>query len=123
MPSPPRSELASLVAKLKSQGVTASTLGRENLQHRRSRTTIVNNNAGAMWALAALHTPAALRERKMLRHNRKVLAELDLWWVTAQRSMVNAGREQSTQMVEEEYVKVMRSLLSISPPLGGPHMC
>ena len=63
------------------------------------------SSAGSMWHHASLHTPAALRARAALRHNRRVEEVLDLWWSTAVRSMLASGKE-AHAMCEDEYVKI-----------------
>ena len=63
-------------------------------------------------SLGIMHrcTRRALRARAALRHDRRVLEALDLWWTTAANSMRLAGRtgdgEDAFAVCEEEYVQV-----------------
>ena len=72
----------------------------------RSQATMQPSFIPSLWQHASVHTPSALRARARLRHERRVVEQLDLWWATAVKSMQASGREDVSAMNEEEYVKI-----------------
>jgi len=92
-------------------------------QRRREKSRERPASAASLWHHASLHTPAALRARAALRHHRKVLDALDLWWATAVNSMRAAGRKEGAvnnvraeegavvlAICEEEYIQVSKKI-------------
>jgi hypothetical protein len=64
------------------------------------------SSAATLWQHASVHTPAAIRARARLRHERRVVEQLDLWWATAVKSMQASGRDNVSAMNEDEYVRI-----------------